>query len=102
MDSDVVAVFLVALVTALATGLGALPLYVVANAGPRLLGGANAAAAGVMLAAAAGLAAEGARLDASLLVVGAAAGAIFILIVERVLDHEAATSIGSLRGEDAR
>lgn len=95
-------VFLVALGTALATGLGALPLRYVATAGPRLVGGANAAAAGVMLAASVGLAVEGWTLDVPLLLVGALAGIVFIVIIERVLDHEAATSIGSLRGEDAR
>jgi len=102
VEADALTVFLVAFATALATGLGALPLCFVATAGPRLLGGANAAAAGVMLAASVGLAVEAAQLDVLLLVAGAIAGVVFILIVERVLDHEQATSIGSLRGEDAR
>ena len=43
--------FVAALVTALATGLGALPLLFVRSAGRTVLGASNAIAAGVMLAA---------------------------------------------------
>ncbi|MFN8223100.1 MAG: ZIP family metal transporter [Gaiellales bacterium] len=102
MDANVGAVFLVALATALATGIGALPLRFVGEAGPRILGASNALAAGVMLAASAGLASEGARTSIARLLVGVVAGAVFIALVERVLDHDPTTSLGSLRGEDAR
>jgi len=102
MDANVVTVFVVALLTALATGLGALPLRFVKSGGPQMLGAANAVAVGVMLAASVGLASEGARMDVPRLVVGALIGVAFIVAVERILDHEHATSLGALRGEDAR
>lgn len=102
MEANVVTVFGVAMVTALATGLGAVPLRFVGDAGPRVLGAANGMAAGVMLAASAGLASEGAQLSVGRLAAGAAAGALFIAVVERVLDHDHTTAIGALRGEDAR
>jgi ZIP family zinc transporter len=102
MEANVVTVFVVALITALATGLGALPLRFVESAGVRMLGAANAVAAGVMLAASVGLASEGARLDVTRLAAGGLAGVVFILVVERILDHDHTTSLGTLRGEDAR
>jgi ZIP family zinc transporter len=95
-------VFGVALVTALATGLGAIPLAFMRHAASGVLGGANAVAAGVMLAASCGLGVEAARVGLGRLGVGLVAGGLFILLVERVLDHDEAIGMGSLRGEDAR
>ena len=51
VEPTVATVFVAALVTALATGLGALPLLFVRSAGRVVLGASNAVAAGVMLAA---------------------------------------------------
>lgn len=100
--SEVVLVFLAALGTALATGLGALPLLVPSLAGRQALGVANAAASGVMLAASASLILEG--LDKSLwrTLVGVLAGVGFIeLAAIRLHEQHEDLELGSLRGEDA-
>ena len=57
---DALFVFVAALVTALATGLGALPFLLVHRPKRRWLGLANALASGFMIGASAGLAYEGA------------------------------------------
>ncbi len=99
---DVVLVFLAALGTALATGLGALPLLVVRSAGRVVLGAASAAAAGVMLAASWSLAWEGARQSAGRTAVGILLGGAFIVVAGRLLRHDRELTIGALRGSDAR
>jgi zinc transporter, ZIP family len=99
---DVATVFVVALATALATGLGAIPLLFTEEAGPRALGIANAAASGVMAGASVSLALEAADRSLSRTTVGACAGVVFILLVSRYLHapHHA-HDFGSLRGDDA-
>lgn len=102
MDVDVLTVFLVALGTALATGLGAIPLLL-ARAGDRAtLGLANAAAAGVMTAASVSLVLEGGQRSGWRVALGALAGVMFILLVSRYLHApHRAHGFGTLRGEDA-
>ena len=99
---DAATVFAAALVTALATGLGALPLLLTHAAGGRTLGLANAAASGVMVAASVSLVLEGYDRSGSRTVGGFVAGALFVLGISRVLHapHHA-HDFGSLRGEDA-
>ena len=103
MDSvDALTVFVVALLTALATGLGALPLLFTRGAGVAALGLANAVASGVMAGASVSLVLKGADLSAARTAFGAVAGVVFIVGVSRFLHaphrpHE----FGSLRGDDA-
>lgn len=99
---DVVTVFLVALGTALATGLGALPLLFTDGAGPRALGIANAAASGVMVGASVSLVLEASDRSGSRAALGVLAGILFILLVSRYLHapHHA-HDFGSLSGDDA-
>jgi zinc transporter, ZIP family len=99
---EALTVFVAALVTALATGLGALPLLFRHGTGQNALGLANAAASGVMAAASASLFVEGVDRSGARSGVGLLAGAVFVLVVSRVLHapgHE--HDFGSLRGEDA-
>jgi zinc transporter, ZIP family len=99
---DALTVFIAALLTALATGLGALPLVFRHDTGQRALGLANAAASGVMAAASVSLFVEGVDRGGVRSVAGAVAGAVFVLVVSRLLHapgHE--HDFGSLRGEDA-
>ena len=95
-------VFLAALVTASATGLGALPLLVVRSAGRLVLGASNAVAAGVMLAASVSLSVEGVDRSPSRAALGVALGICFVLGTQRYLEHDHGHAMGSLRGEDAR
>ncbi len=99
---DVVTVFVVALGTALATGLGALPLLFSGVTGARALGLANAVASGVMAGASVSLVLEGAGRSTARAALGAVAGVVFILVVSRYLHaphHQ--HDFGALRGADA-
>jgi zinc transporter ZupT len=78
-------VFLAALATALATGLGALPFIGVRAVSSRAVAYANAVASGLMLGASFGLVAEGTRHGSAQSVVGAALGVVAILVADRVL-----------------
>lgn len=103
MDSaDVVTVFVAALLTALATGLGALPLLFARGSGSVALGVANAVASGVMAAASVSLVLEGADRSRPSTAAGAVAGVAFIIVVSRFLHapHHA-HDFGLLRGDDA-
>jgi zinc transporter, ZIP family len=75
---DAATVFMAALVTALATGLGALPFLVVHRPGRTWLGTANALASGCMLGASFGLLVEGFGRGAARTAVGALAGVALI------------------------
>ena len=104
VEPSVVTVFLAALVTALATGLGALPLIFVRSAGRTVLGASNALACqGVMLGcqcrASPGRESIAAPGEPAF---GVALGIGFVLASQRYLSHDHAHALGSLRGEDAR
>ncbi len=86
--SEAVLVFLLALLTAVATGLGALPFLFARKPTRRWLGLSNAAAAGLMLAASLGLAYEGALRGSIGVLVGAGIGFVFIVLVRRLLSVE--------------
>ena len=99
---DLAVVFLASLVTALATGLGALPLLLGRRRLEPLLGVGTAIAAGFMAGASVGLFWEGAAISLGRTAVGAILGAVFILATGSVLHrHQAEAHFGSLRGADA-
>ena len=98
---DVLAVFLVALGTALATGLGALPFVFARQPDRTWLGTANSLAAGLMLGASAGLLYEGAGHGVERTALGAVAGGVFIFVSQRLIDSHEALHLGSLEGADA-
>ena len=101
--SEAVLVFLLALLTALATGLGALPFHFARKPTRRWLGLSNAAAAGLMLAASLGLAYEGALRGPVGVLVGAGLGFIFIILVRRLVSVEEHPAVfAGLSGLDAR
>jgi zinc transporter ZupT len=99
---QVLNVFLAATVTALATGIGALPLAFRRLRGASLLGVSNALAAGVMLGASASLLIEGARHGSPRVVFGTMLGAAFVLVMRRALAHLGAPDVAQLTGRDAR
>jgi zinc transporter ZupT len=101
---DIALVFAAALVTALATGLGALPF---AFAGATAIGAerlalGTASAAGLMLAASGMLAAEGIALGPLAVLAGAAGGVLFIRLSDAILSRFAHLDIGALTGADAK
>jgi len=98
-------------VTAVSTGLGALPMAVVKTANQFYLGLSNAMAGGMMTAASAALIMEGIELGvderspvtpAQCVALGAAIGVAFIAISQRVLDGVGDVHLGILEGIDAR
>jgi zinc transporter ZupT len=94
-------VFVAALVTALATGLGALPFAFARRPKGAWLGVANALASGFMLGASAGLLHEGFGRGGARAAAGALGGAVFIALAGRLFKrHDVA--VGVLRGADAR
>lgn len=100
-DPATFTVFAVAMLTAIATGLGAIPLLFARQVSPRLLSLSNAAAAGLMLAACHALVAEGIELGTGRLLAGVAAGLAGIIIAHRYVS-ESTYELGSLKGLDAR
>ncbi|KAG5185963.1 hypothetical protein JKP88DRAFT_271905 [Tribonema minus] len=99
-------------VTAVSTGLGAVPLLFASELGEQMLGVSNAIACGMMLSASYSLIMEGANLpaDPDCIVASAAlrvaagvlAGLAFILPAKKVLDKYEDIHIGDLVGVDAK
>ncbi|WP_337844781.1 ZIP family metal transporter [Thermus sp.] len=94
-------VFLYALLTAVATGLGALPFLFTRSVVQVHLGLANAAAAGLMLSASFGLIYEGVGYGLGRTLLGVLLGLAFILLSHRYLKGQE-VSFGELSGLDAR
>ncbi len=94
-------VFLYASITALATGLGALPFLFIRDMPERLLGLGNAVAAGLMLAASFRLVTEGLAYNAPRLVIGVLIGLALIVVAQRWLSNYEHLSVGQLEGAGA-
>ena len=97
---SVATVFFASLVTALATGLGALPLLLGRRI-ERLLGLGTALAAGFMAGASVGLLREGADMSVARTAAGAVLGAVFIVVTSRLLGERKHLEFGALRGAAA-
>jgi len=94
-------VFLYGLVTALATGLGAIPFAFVRSISPKAVAQAHAVAAGLMLGASFGLVAEGTSFGSWQTMAGVVVGVVFILLTEMVLRHRDVEFVRA-RGAGAR
>ena len=99
---DALTVFVVALATAFATGLGAIPFFFARHPDRTWLGTANSLAAGLMLGASFGLVYEGARYGVERTAIGVLAGVVFIVVSQRLIDSHEALHLGSLDGADAK
>jgi ZIP family zinc transporter len=96
-------VFLFALLTAVATGLGAVPFAFAKHPTRRWLGVSNAVAAGLMLAASFGLLYEGMNYGPLRALAGALLGLVFIVVARRSLRQEEHPEVfASMSGFDAR
>ena len=103
MDVNAWTVFVAASLTALATGLGALPFFAFPRMSRSWLGLSNSIAAGFMLGASAALFWEGADIGVARTVLGALVGVAFIEVTRRRLGHaHEHLHLGVLRGADAR
>lgn len=101
--SAVLQVFVYGLVTALATGLGALPFLLVRRVSGRMVGRLNAVASGLMLGACFGLLAEGTRFGGWQTFAGGLLGVLFILATNRFLrDHHVHPGSGGAAGDGMR
>jgi zinc transporter ZupT len=100
-DSSVLSVFLYALLTAIATGVGALPFAFISSMSRRWLGISNAIAAGLMGAASWGLIYEGLNYGMPRTVLGLLAGLAFIVGTRRLLGEEGEVEWGEMQGADA-
>jgi zinc transporter, ZIP family len=101
--AGVATVFLLALLTAVATGLGALPFAFAKHPARRWLGVSNAVAAGLMLAASFGLIYEGVNQGVLRTLAGALLGLGFIVAARRFLRQDEHPAIfAGMGGLDAR
>lgn len=100
--SDVVLVTFYGLITALCTGLGAIPFYFISDLSPRLASTTSAIAAGLMLGASFGLLKEGSDFGLFQTIAGGGAGLLFVLASERYLSKHKNFSLGNLKGASAR
>jgi zinc transporter ZupT len=101
MPVNVYTVTLAAALTAVATGLGALPFLFVKHISRRNLGLANAVAAGLMVAASAMLLYEGSAYSLVRVGLGAAIGVVGIALSRYLLGEQTEVAVGRLRGADA-
>lgn len=95
-------VFFYAMITALATGLGAIPFLIRKNLSRQVLALAGAFAAGIMAAASFNLIYEGIDYSMWRTVGGILLGVVFIYITQTRLDHNDGISVGELQGADAK
>ncbi len=101
MEPTALTVALAALLTALATGLGALAFIGARTASRSRIGLSSAAAAGFMAAATVLLAWEGARASWPWMLVGALVGIAALALFQRFLRRHGDLQVGELRGADA-
>lgn len=101
MDPALLLVLGAAALTALMTGVGALPFLLVPEPGRRALGWSNAAASGLMLAAGHALTSEGLARDGTLTLAGMLLGLAAIAAANRLLADADAVEVADLRGGNA-
>jgi zinc transporter ZupT len=102
VQESIPSVFFYAMLTALATGLGALPFLFFKNITRQWLGYSNAVAAGLMLTASFTLIFEALELSLWMTVLGILVGLLFILVSDNWLEKRGDLSISNLKGADAR
>lgn len=91
-------VFIYALITALATGLGALPFFFIKNISDSFLGKSYAIAAGLMLSASYSLIFEGYALNNWMTILGMATGVILVVLSNYWLDNSHSVDVDDILG----
>ncbi|HER35361.1 MAG: ZIP family metal transporter [Halothiobacillaceae bacterium] len=102
LEISLMTVFLAAMATALATGLGAIPLAYARRVDERWLAVGAAMAAGLMLAASHSLVAEGSAIGSWRTLAGMASGLAMVVIADRWLDRRHKADVSDLQGADAK
>ena len=102
METTPLTVFFYALLTAVATGVGALPFLFFKKISKRWLGISNGVAAGLMLTASFTLIFEGLNYGMWKTVAGLLIGLVFIVIANRFIGGSPDLAVSNLRGADAR
>lgn len=90
-----------ALLTALATGLGAVPFLFTRQMSERLVGWSGGLASGIMLAASFRLVREGTSINLGRALLGIVIGLAFITISQRILSRQKDVHVGQLEGANA-
>lgn len=98
--SDITIVLIYSGITALATGLGVIPLYFTKNISVSKMSLASALASGLLLAAGFDLIQEGSKSNAVLTLLGVIAGAILISASRKWLDKRKTPDVGDLAKAD--
>lgn len=101
MEPNLTIVLIAAIITALFTGLGALPLYFIKKADGRAMAIGNAIATGLMLAASFALVVEGTDINVMLTIGGLLLGLLAIMASERILGGDNELDIADLQGASA-
>lgn len=103
INTPIFDVFIYALITAVATGLGALPFFFIKKMTRSWLGISNAVAAGLMLAASFSLIYEGWEYDRWMVIGGILIGLLFIAITQKIVSNYGNNvHIARLKQADAR
>ena len=89
-------VFLYALLTAVTTGLGAVPFFFIKDISPSLLGKSNAAASGLMLAASFNLIMEGYDIDQWMTLGGMLSGVVLVVLANHWMEKRSDVGVEDL------
>lgn len=99
LDSTIFKVFIYALITAIATGLGAIPFFFIKKISDSFLGKANAIASGLMLSASYNLIFEGYHENEWMTLIGMVLGVAFVILADkwmnRTFDMEVKDLVGA-------
>lgn len=102
LDSTVFKVFIYALITALATGVGAIPFFFIKKISDAFLGKANAVAAGLMLSASYSLIFEGYRENEWMTLLGMLAGVFLVIISDYWMNKKFDLDVKDLVGAGSK
>ena len=102
LDLPITKVFLYALLTALATGLGAVPFFFIKKVSDSFLGQSNAIAAGLMLSASYNLIFEGYRENEWMTLIGMFSGVLLVILADRWMEKSFDLEIKDLVGAGSK
>ncbi|MFN2359820.1 MAG: hypothetical protein ABR522_01915 [Marinobacter sp.] len=102
LEVTLTTVFIAALITALTTGLGALPLAINKKVDQKWLSVGAAIAAGLMLAASHSLIEEGLAKQDWLTLAGMVSGLVLVYFAYRWIESQGAPDVSALQGADAK